>query len=457
MINERPETFRWNWQLVIVPFVFSIMSAGASLSNPQAIIAFDTSTYLEFSIFRPFLYPGFLHACGWLFGPHAMTAASLIQIGLGAGAAIFVASVIAKRFHPSLLALILTQCIILFPYIGVFNDSVRRALSEGLAYPFFWIAVTLLFFGARDARKKSIVLGLVALALAVATRQQMAFLIPVTMLAGICVLFFRRNAAGVAVLLLVGPVAGLLAVSTANRTAHWVHDGHFQTGSFAGLQIVTPLVYALAEHLDEPAIKKMESLSDAERKLLQDAIVHARKHRATFEENRRTPLDPETGRRLARGQAHFLHSYLKILHFFRREDLSPYYSFLNPETRFDDLTYEDNHRVERSFLAISKEMITARPVTLLRFHLRDSAAWREGGKYFSILIAVLLVIGLYQTFRYRNEWSLLITFAAFCSLANHALIIIFEPLLGRYVLYTDSVILVILVLALDRSARAGGE
>lgn len=207
-----------------------------------ALMGGDSELYINFGHYSGVMpvYPLFLQLCRVIFGDNIyLEAAAAIQGLLALACSLIFVRFLQKRFDIGILSCILLFLLSLMPYAIEIPGHVisHELMTEGLAYPLFYIFILLLMIGIFDRKMKYVFAGFGQALILALIRPQMQFLFAVAAVVfgyvGICRLWGQKGAgrrAAVSVFYIFAAAA--LVVTGLKMT--YVIDGWYENTFFGG-------------------------------------------------------------------------------------------------------------------------------------------------------------------------------------------------------------------------------
>ena len=384
----------------------------------------DSVGYIEGSSLRTALYPLFL----WLTNPTSAEAlfsiSVVVQLLLGAVAVATTAITLRRLLGLGPVASIFTLGCLMAPYFGFLHIG-NSILSEGLAYPLFLLGFSYLLQALIRNCDRAFLKQLVLFTLASLARSQMAFVYPVSVLAALY-MGWRTKSIRRALVLCTLCFASFLIASLIDRTYHLLRHDKFSGPSISGMVFVTPALYLSTEddlnQLDEPAAALLRKVREECRNkgLLSDNNIFA------------------SG--VTTYSAHYASAYNDIA-------WRTLFPVLKEEFGTgDDLSDKGWYQASDTLSAAAVSILKSHPRDFVRLYV--SVILRRLSMTHAVVLACILALGIYVSIRMPNPMALTLTTIILLHLTNLAVTAIVQPIRLRYAFYTETLLVVILVLAL---------
>lgn len=367
----------------------------------------DTPSYRQHDIIRSPLYPAWLSA-----GMGADGVLVFLQLALGFGAAAALTRGIRRLLRAGPWGGQVIFAILLAPYYGpsLFGN---RMLSEALAYPIFLVAMRALLLGLAESSTQRLLSFFAWSALAILTRRQFLFLVPLAA-ALLLYVFVYARAAFRKRALVVGTLAMLAVPEVGDRTYHYVLHDRFIAPPLTGIQLaIGPLMIA---------------------KYHGDTLFGGT--RAELE-RRGLTLSGPAGEYALRYALHY--NAAKGILFTQAREVG-----LTTWPEIDRATTEGALSAIREH---PREWLTL----VLQNMIQGTGGYVIFGSFLLTLAAALVA-----HHRTRHRLALLYLAVGFTALCNISLVAVVEPVLRRYTAYTDTILAAVVVTIVMRAMRLSG-
>lgn len=400
----------------------------------------DSQSYLTKSPIRSALYPLLLQLNTWLF-PGQWGGLVFVQLALGFYSAYFTASKLKKLFALNHWLSSLLMILFLIPYYGPlkFGNSI---LSEALCYPIFLFAFSYLLEGLFQRKTKSLLYFLGLTSLLILTRRQFLFLYPVFT----CVLIYlgvvHRKQFKLS-LLTIAFALSILGTHLLERTYQYFNHNHFTTIPFTGMQLIVAPLYLSTPNdaaLFENTLEKIIFLEIQEKmqaKHLSYQTINTSPHfnLTIYPQFLNLAVYP-----------HYFENYGPICW----EVLFPVINEIDENNNL----YLNHY--DRDTLLIKMAL------TLIQVHLKEYLAlyisniiFNLGGLFPTLLFVLMAFLAFVYHCLRRDDLSLGLVVTFLLTFGNYFLIAIVEPILIRYSIYTNTLLLGMLTIALSIAFQHG--
>lgn len=373
----------------------------------------DSPGYISGDVSRSFLYPLFLRFFSF-FSPGNYTLVIFIQFFIGLSTVFYTLSKLTNWFALNVACRYGIFVILLLPYIGHTKIG-NTILTEPLCYPLFMIFFVSLFESFYE--KKSLVIPLVCSILLTCTRKQFYFIFAAFYFL-ILLDFLRLKKLDILKVIL--PVIAFLFCTFIEYVNVYRLSGRFSPIPSAVQFISTPLFIAKPENL--------AYLKDAQQKIFLESALQEREKYQVGIHDKYTSED------------FMFPVYMKfeVVHdFFRFKALPIALSKVNI------LDHEKDDFVKK----LSFELIKLNFESYLRVY-RASFVHGLGGYYPFAILCVFFVLGTYLTIRFFNPFGIFLSIASFLQIVDYGVVALIQPILRRYVFYTDTFYLISVFLLL---------
>jgi hypothetical protein len=393
------------------------------------LIPHDTAEYLAHTVTRPPLYPIFLDLMRLAFRSHFMAGTAVVQQLLGAGAAYWLAQRMSTRLELGRAALAL--------YYALLLPGVDLALvigSESISYSLFLLMSAAFVDAIYEPTTRRLLMPLVFALLAIMTRAQFLFTLPVLALG---LLFAARQRSGKATAMLILYAVGLLAAeNVAVKAYNYATNRQFAAAPVTGIQLLTMNTYVL-RHDDLSLFAAPD-----DRRYMSTVFQLASDHRLLYEN--KPSGDPTTH--------HLYESYAFICY----DVLADTWAQQFAGRRFDrelqgrSLTPDQLVALDRYMLHLSSILVRHHPI---RYATLVMKCWYQYSGLFGLFVTVAFVIALVRILQTGGrEWTML-AFAYALWAANSLLVCLVEAIMWRYTCYTDTLLFTTMVALLLRLSR----
>lgn len=364
----------------------------------------DTPSYRQHDIIRSPLYPAWLTA-----GMGADGVLVVLQLALGFGAAAALTRGLRRQLAVGAGGAQVIFAILLAPYYGssLFGN---RMLSEALAYPIFLVAMRALLLGLGESSTRRLLSFFAWSALAILTRRQFLFLVPVGAALLLYAFVYARTAFRPRVL-----VAGFLAMfgvaELGDRAYHLMLHDRFIPPPLVGIQLAVGALMVADDPKD----------------------VALRRAREDMESEGLTLSGPS-------GEAHMRYT----LHYTRIYTLVFVHSREAGRTTWPE--------IDRATTEAALGLIREHPLAWGRLVAQNMI---QGTGGYLIFGTFLLTVGaaLMAHHRTRHRLALLYLAVSVTALCNLSLLAVVQIPLKRYTAYTDTVLAAVVVTILLRAMK----
>lgn len=425
-------------------------AAAALLVSRGTLLAPDSTGYLEGHSIRPALYPLFLDLVDLLTGGGAERYAHLFQIALGSAALFFATRTLQRLFGLGAIATVAVSLCLLVPYFR-YAPFANLVLSEGFAYPLFLIAAALLL-SALVADSLARTLGFLALALALClVRKQFLFLFPLGLFVALHAWLHARDARR-ALIVAAATLVALALTPLAEKAAALLSRGDSYRYPLTAIQLVTLPVYAAPLAAADRLSPEGRDIFLAARRVMDERTI-------SFDSFKARPwphIDVA---------AHYARSYADALH---EAILPAAVSILFGKTYRDAedwktverlLTRPEAAQLDNALFALWRDLLKAAPAESAQVFVRN-IMYFLGGPRFLVLFALVGSLAAYAALGRRSALGWAVATALAAHFGNFLLVALVEPVYPRYSLYTDAVVIAMIVIlaaaAFDKQ-RDGGE
>ncbi len=389
----------------------------------------DTHSYLDASDYRSPGYVWVILAYDGLFGgqePAAAPERYILLVGFQCLFGLFGAWLLTRTLQtifvfPSWLAGIV-YLTLLTPYFFGDYRFANTVQSEGVTYPLFFIAISLLLLGL-TRRKLGFLFGFLPLLfLLVITRKQFLFVYPAFAIVLLYVfLLFPRDAFKKA-LLTVCFLATAVAANLVERADIHGRTGKFETIPFTGIQLIAAPMY-LSREADKAAFADSPDRLELFEEFREKAKARGRH------------LETVTGKEIAVNHYynHFAASYGFIV-----------FQVVVRTLRERGIT--DWFEIDAITTDMAWKLIWANPVGFVQMYFHN-VKFALGGYYMMLFLAVIFCLALVMHLVQRDKLSLCLFFVILFHFGNLTTVALVETIIRRYSSYTETVLTAVLIIA----------
>ncbi|WP_299259947.1 hypothetical protein [uncultured Aquimarina sp.] len=399
------------------------------------VIEPDTISYVGFSLIAPPGYGTFLFVFRKLFGEdHYYPVIVCIQLVLGFASCIYLVKIIDKVFKVDKRLLILVDVILLAPIFIPEYLTVNRIVTQGLAYPCFLIITAFLIQYLFSNDKRVIIYLLSSVLIGMLVRTQFFFIVPVLLLVFGYQWYTTKNFRKFAIPIIIIVLFPMM-ISLFQKTFNYVvHDKYVNVSGTGLLLTIMPFFVADAEDYkiyDDPEIqeyyKHMYKIA-VDRKLLDDFYV-------PFNDN--------------------------VFHHFDINFVNISYGVISEEGRKFLMPYNPNSH--EALIANDKILMNIwLPLLVNNFwkclDLFYKNVEHAFGGFYMIWLSLLLLIGsLCFWVKYKDKLALLVFIWMLLTFSNIILVCIVLHSIGRYMIYHQWMIPVLVILLLNEIGKRLGS
>ena len=416
--------------LVLISLIHGFVFIYLGTTGP--LVGGDTSSYINSATIRTPLYPLFLKVVGLGAPDRHMSTIIIVQLALGWGVGVYFLSLLKKVFTLNWYCLALLSLPIFHPYYFEKIKAGNFILSEGLAYPLFILYVSLWLNFCRSTGTKIWVAINLIMALLILTRPQFLFLIPFHFCVSAVAFYFnKRN--GLKFLFIFLSLCFFTHLS--EKSWLFMNTGKFSTISFTGIQLIALPIYLGLDSSDEKT--DLDDLNI----LAQIRLEAKSRHLLLTDRTRKTRI-PD----------HYFQIYNELVHSVVSK-ISV--SALKKAQSLSDL--EAKTQGNKLLIDLSMDMIQTHPVLYLRM-LTFFMIHKFGSMSFFVFILLLTLTFLIITLKSSHFSNIFMLGILTMSWLNLFLIVLVEPMLKRYTMYSDGLFMIALILVLVRlSVQLGLE
>jgi len=411
MVRERWTQSTWPslafWIFFIASFCFM---ASRSIELTQ-----DSYSYVRHHVTRTSGYPLFLDLCRLLFRSHSLKGAQILQLMLG----LFSAHRLAMVWRRELgLGAGIERLVLVLLAIPVWRVQSTIG-TECLSYAFFLLFLACLT-GSFFRLQQGAILGMGAFAtILLLIRPQFVFLIPFLAVYLIWLFWHRddRSKNWIATGALVGMV---LFSFYAQATYNYVFNGKFSRIPFTGLQVLSVVMYVS----DPSDLRLFEEPRDVE--YLRAVYQKIKQDRLSYRDREITQM--------------YLDHYNRAYKYICWIAIVPQFKRMIGKAELDASDWE---ALDRFTVRLSVKLLLRENVT--RWIVLTIKQIEETSGHIFLIMVMLCVLAPIRYWKMRAPIDLLFFSVGALGLANYALIGLCEPIAWRYVFYTESIPLPLLV------------
>jgi hypothetical protein len=374
----------------------------------------DSPGYIEASAIRGLLYPSFLQFMAFFFGKWYVPVVVLQNIA-GVLASLYVISKLTDWYDINRLIQCVIFIVLIYPYMGTTRIGVT-ILSEPMCYPLFMMFFVHLFEGVYYEHKKSFYYSILWAVLMMLTRKQFGFLFAGFYFVLVLEFFACKR---FDIVKWVAPVLMFFAGLMAEYSYVYHKTGKFTATPFSISYVAAPLFIAKYENI--------EQLHDREQKeFLKLALNERDKMKVGLADLFRENYDFTFP----------IHVRYEMVHDFFRYSATPIaLSKMNmPSKKQDDFVKK-----------ISFDLIKLNLSTYMWLY-RSTVISALGGYYLVFILSALCIVGALCYIQFRNSMSLFLSMVTFLQFLNYSTVALMQPILKRYVFYTDNFYLISVIL-----------
>ena len=390
----------------------------------------DTEDYIQGLAFRSPGYVWLLQAYNTIFGsaeslyePANYLILVAAQLLFGLVAAWVMARTLEVLFPlpPWLTVLVFT--ILLTPYFFGdyrFGNSIQ---TEGICYPIYLIAFSLVLRGVSTRNLKPLFIFLPLLFVLVITRKQFVFVYPAfAIVLAYAFLFFPQRLATKLLLALLF-AAAIIGADLIERARVHAVSGNFATIPFTGIQLIAaPLYFSSGD--DRTLFD-----DDQQVQVLFDAF-----HKKMLEHSLSYEAITDKSVTVNHYYNHYAGAYPQIV--------------LQVVVRImKERGIESDFEIDRITTDMAIRLLAADPLPSLKLYFHN-VKFALGGYYMMLFIAVVFGLSFLAHLWRRDALSLCLFLAILFHLGNFTAVAIVETILRRYSAYTETVLTVLLIAAL---------
>ena len=405
-----------------------VIAAVLAVRGPE--ITNDSAGYLGHSPTRPPGYPLFLDAMHALAGARWLHAAVLLQsLAALLAAASFVRG-LGRRLGAGRVAQLIGAAVLL---VGIFGFA-RQISTEALSLALVLLAASHALDAAEEQTSRPLIVAAVAIAAGLLLRPQLLFLLPAWVVGALAHGLARRGQPGARPLRFGATVALIFAAQWGiQQTDNYARRGERSGAGLAGIQLATAAFF-IADSGDAAAISPALTPVDAERAAAIEAHVW-HNHLAAGAAPGKYPPAMYFG---------------LVYHDICWGTVARAYG-LHQDQDVGVAAWRD---FDRSTLAISTRLLARHPLRYLRHVV--GLAWFQF-KYLLLLAVGMVGMAVVRLWRGRREPRDVVAIAWLWAgglwLTNVLMVCMVELPLGRYSLYTDSLLVCVLLATVRRAKQ----
>lgn len=377
----------------------------------------DSATYTNNSQVRSGLYPLLLDMNQLLFG-ESYWFTVVWQLLLGVGAAVYLSRWLVDTFECQGWPQLLLSALLIMPYYGPATLG-NAIMSEAVCYPIFLIFFAWIGEGLLKQNIKRLYLAMFLTALLIFARKQFIFLYVLWTIVIVYMAFYwpmRRPWAKI----ILAFILMVVATVSVERVYQYSIDGHFKPVPFFGIQFVNAPLY-VSEKED------VELFEDANtRQIFTETYARMEQFKVL-----KSSYKPDV---------HYHYNY--YTHFFGAYNQIVWQSLAPVLGRILSVDY---HAIDKVTVAMALKLIQEHPVEWGLLYM-NNILFHMGGYYTVALVGLLTLISFFLVLKDRgNGLSLLVLLATLLQWGNYMLVAIVEPVIPRYKIYTDAVLIAVIV------------
>ncbi len=300
-----------------------------------------------------------------------------------------------------------------------FGNSIQ---SEGVTYPLFLIAFSLLLQGLTRKNLAYLFAFLPPLFLLVITRKQFLFVYPAFVIVLLyVVLFFPRDALKKA-LLAVCFIAIVVAANLVERADIHARTGKFETIPFTGIQLIAAPLY-LSREADKAAFADSPDKMELFEEFREKAVARGRH------------LEAVTGKEIP------------VNHYYNHFAAS--YGFIVRQVVVRTLRERgttDWFEIDAITTDMARKLIWSNPLGFIQMYFHN-VKFALGGYYMMLFLAVIFCLAFVMHLAQRDKLSLCLFFAILFHFGNLTTVALVETIIRRYSSYTETVLTAVLIIA----------
>jgi len=397
----------------LIPF-FALIAA--VLVQKPVVLPADTYEYLAHDPTRPPLYPLFLDLTRLIFRSHWARPTVLLQTAFAGVAAWYLARALEKRLGLGRWAL-LPYIVLLIPILelGVYLGS------DAIAYGLLLLCVGTIVDLIYEPRTAPLLRPFWLATVAVLTRNQYLFVVPVLLLGLICILFVAR--AGSRLRAVASVAAILLLPSLIGRTYNLAVNHRFTTISNLGIQLLTMTSYVMSR-------EDLASLDqESERRFMTTIFERAQeRHLLLSSKEQGTPTS--------------LHLYSKYIGIEYggiastfAEQFTPH--VFSPTQGMQSLSIDELKQMDRFTTSIAIHSL--KPVWK-RYLMLVAKNFYQHWNLFGLFCFTVLGLTAITAFFRRDQMSILLIVVGLLAITNSLVVSMLEAICTRYLTITDALL-----------------
>jgi hypothetical protein len=415
--------------LLIASSFYLLLSIYLLFKGPR--ITPDSVGYLDMSIIRGPIYSMFLNAFRYVFNENFFLNWVIIFQLIINLVSIFCFSIyFSKRFSLGKISIVLLFFLLLYPYYRVST----LILTESMAFPLFLIFIV--FYVDYYITNKSttkLIISILLLLILILVRTQFIFIIPVILSFEIVTL--RKKSFKIQILNIVLILSVFIISTIADKIYHYFQHGKYTSTPFTGIQLATNAFYIadssdyelFSNEKDKEIVSKILEVADNNNLLLQSF-------------NKTDSTNSLIG--VTSSVRHYSESYNYLCH----KTIKPI--FLSAR---DSINEVDNWvALDAKFIDISLVLIKNNLKKFIILYLKNIIVNWFGTFYLLFIFISAFLIIIISFIKNITSFNFLMLVTFYLSAANLALIAFVEPVLQRYTIYTDVLLIAVIIIALDR-------
>jgi len=412
--------------------LFSCVFLANLLTGP--VLSPDSSSYIAMSAIRSPLYPLFLQAHFFFFGPvfglENFYPILVSQTLLTLFAVYFISKTLEEIFHVSKRALFLLHLIFLVSSIPfVCGYSTQFLMSEALAYPLFLITVACILKGVFSKNTNALLHSFFYALLLILTRSQFIFLYVVLAIVLLYIGVFQRKSFRMGVLT-VGFLSSIFAHTFLEKSYHYFTHGQFEQIPFIGIQMIVQPIF-LSTQSDESKLSTPQ-----ERAIFNTTQEEMKAQGLTLEQMKKNSFPHDLP-----DAVHFMAAYNPICH-----------GIISPAVGQHGV--KDAFEADTILKKMSMSLIKANPLGYLKLYGQNIFYSTIRIYSFLFILGVFSFLCFFMHTQYRDKLSFFGLLVMITTLGNLTLIAFFEPLLVRYTFYTDFLLAALFIIVIDKALLA---
>jgi hypothetical protein len=386
-------------------------------------IAPDTASYLADNPIRSPGFPLILNAYQGLFGYDNFQYLNWVQLIFGFAAVSYFVRKLKTIFMLSEWPSFLVTLVLLFPFYGP-GRFANFILTEAFCYPLFLIIVAEILEGVSFKSSKALLYALFWTGIIVIVRRQFLFLYPAFVILFLYLVFWERKQFKF-YLLSFSLIVSILVPNLFEKTYQYIHHGKFTTVPFTGMQLIIAPLYLAKE-------------SDAE-------LFDNPTEREIFE-TVRNKIEAE----------HLNFEALNETSYFHTSAYTHFYESYNPicwgtlAVVLSELGIHDPYEIDQITSKMAIMLILNNVKGFLVLYLLN-IIFNIGGLHFALFLGVSALLAFSSFIIKRETLTQAYLLSLLLTAGNYSLVALVEPILPRYSVYTDMVLVSILIVCLVKA------